>query len=198
MWLEQLCWENRRKGTKQFPTEQEIPMLSCEEEAYLDYATTHVVDEVFIHVDAIQKQEDFLKKMILEFEKMGVVVALNLDLFDLGLSGEKRIDQPGTISCSRIYQSVVRLPKWWCWKRLMDIVGALAGLAITLIVGIVLAPFLLLESPGPLIFKQKRVGVNGRIFDFYKFLLHVCRCRGTEERTDEAERDAWADVQDGE
>lgn len=67
-------------------------MLSCEEEAYLDYATTHVVDEVFIHVDAIQKQEDFLKKMILEFEKMGVVVALNLDLFDLGLSGEKRID----------------------------------------------------------------------------------------------------------
>ena len=54
-------------------------------------------------------------------------------------------------------------------KRLMDIVGAMAGLTITLIVGIVLAPFLLLESPGPLIFKQKRVGVNGRIFDFYKF-----------------------------
>ena len=54
-------------------------------------------------------------------------------------------------------------------KRLMDIVGALVGLAITLIVGIVLTPFLLLESPGPLIFKQKRVGVNGRIFDFYKF-----------------------------
>ena len=33
----------------------------------------------------------------------------------------------------------------------------------------VLAPFLLLESPGPLIFCQKRVGVNGRVFDFYKF-----------------------------
>ena len=134
----------------------------------MDYATTHVVDEVFIHVDAIQKQEDFLKKMILEFEKMGVVVALNLDLFDLGLSGEKRIDnleQYHVVAfTSRLfdYRMVVL-------KRLMDIVGALAGLAITLIVGIVLAPFLLLESPGPLIFKQKRVGVNGRIFDFYKF-----------------------------
>ena len=152
-----------QEGTKQFLTEQEIPMLSCEEEAYLDYATTHVVDEVFIHVDAIQKQEDFLKKMIL-----GVVVALNLDLFDLGLSGEKRIDnleQYHVVAfTSRLfdYRMVVL-------KRLMDIVGALAGLAITLIVGIVLAPFLLLESPGPLIFKQKRVGVNGRIFDFYKF-----------------------------
>ena len=127
-----------------------------------------MVDEVFIHVDAIQKQEDFLKKMILEFEKMGVVVALNLDLFDLGLSGEKRIDnleQYHVVAfTSRLfdYRMVVL-------KRLMDIVGALAGLAITLIVGIVLTPFLLLESPGPLIFKQKRVGVNGRIFDFYKF-----------------------------
>ena len=157
-----------QEGTKQFLAGQEIPMLSCEEEAYLDYATTHVVDEVFIHVDAIQKQEDFLKKMILEFEKMGVVVALNLDLFDLGLSGEKRIDnleQYHVVAfTSRLfdYRMVVL-------KRLMDIVGALAGLAITLVVGIVLAPFLLLESPGPLIFKQKRVGVNGRIFDFYKF-----------------------------
>lgn len=45
----------------------------------------------------------------------------------------------------------------------------MVGLSITLVVGIVLAPILLLESPGPLIFKQKRVGENGRIFDFYKF-----------------------------
>ena len=54
-------------------------------------------------------------------------------------------------------------------KRMIDICGALVGMVITLIAGVILAPFLLLESPGPLIFKQKRVGVNGRIFDFYKF-----------------------------
>ena len=52
---------------------------------------------------------------------------------------------------------------------MIDIAGALVGLAVTLLVGMVLAPFLLLESPGPLIFCQKRVGVNGRVFDFYKF-----------------------------
>ena len=54
-------------------------------------------------------------------------------------------------------------------KRLIDIIGACVGLVITLVVGVILAPFLLLESPGPLIFKQKRVGVNGRVFEFYKF-----------------------------
>ena len=34
---------------------------------------------------------------------------------------------------------------------------------------IVLAPILLIESPGPLFFKQKRVGRNGRYFYMYKF-----------------------------
>ena len=54
-------------------------------------------------------------------------------------------------------------------KRLIDIAGALVGLLITGVAGIFLAPALLLESPGPLIFCQNRVGLNGRIFKFYKF-----------------------------
>lgn len=143
-------------------------VISDTEDAYLDYATSHVVDEVFIQVDAIQKQETFLKNMILEFEKMGIVVNLNLDLFDLGLTGEKRIynlEQYHVVAfSSRLFDYRMVL-----LKRLIDIVGALVGLAITIPVALVLAPFLLLESPGPLIFCQKRVGVNGRIFNFYKF-----------------------------
>ncbi len=127
-----------------------------------------MVDEVFIQVDSIQKKEGFLKRMILEFEKMGVVVDLSLDLFNLGTEGEKRIysvEQYHVVAFfSRLFDYRMVMA-----KRAIDIVGAIVGLAITLIVGIVLAPFLLLESPGPLIFKQKRVGVNGRIFDFYKF-----------------------------
>lgn len=145
-----------------------IPIISSTEEAYLEYATQHVVDEVFIQVDYIQKRERFLKSMILEFEKMGIVVNLNLDLFNLGLAGEKRIymlEQYHVVAfSSRLFDYRIVMI-----KRMIDILGALVGLIITALVGIVLAPFLLLESPGPLIFKQKRVGVNGRIFDFYKF-----------------------------
>lgn len=145
-----------------------VPVISDSEEVYLDYATLHVVDEVFIQLDSIQKKENLLKSMILEFEKMGIVVNLNLDLFNLGLTGEKRIysleDYHVVAFTSRLFDYRMVLI-----KRLIDICGALVGLAITFVVGIVLAPILLLESPGPLIFKQKRVGVNGRIFDFYKF-----------------------------
>ena len=54
-------------------------------------------------------------------------------------------------------------------KRLMDIVGSLVGIIFTILIGIIIAPPLLIESPGPLIFKQKRVGKNGRYFYMYKF-----------------------------
>lgn len=156
-------------GEEQVPeTILGIPVVSDKEDAYLEYATLHVVDEVFIQVDEIHEKETFLKNMILEFEKMGVVVNLNLDLFDLGLTGEKRIynlEQYHVIAfSSRLFDYRMVLV-----KRIIDIFGACIGMVITVLVGIVLAPFLLLESPGPLVFKQKRVGVNGRVFEFYKF-----------------------------
>ncbi len=145
-----------------------IPFVSAREETYLEFATQHVVDEVFIHVNEIQKRESYLKNMILELEKMGVVVSLSLDLFNLDSYGTKqiyRLEQYHVVAfSSRLFDYRMVIV-----KRLMDIAGALVGLAITLVIGVFLAPFLLLESKGPLIFCQKRVGVNGRIFKFYKF-----------------------------
>lgn len=144
-----------------------IPVLTREDD-FFGFAAKQVVDEVFIRVDSIRKNEKLLKKMILEFEHMGLVVNLNLDLFNLGFSGEKRIyplEKYNVIAFSSHlldYRMVLM-------KRLMDIVGGIVGLVITVVVAVFLAPFLLLESPGPLIFKQKRVGQNGRVFDFYKF-----------------------------
>lgn len=155
-------------GRKGIDIPDDFAVVPDTEEAYLEYATQNVVDEVFIQVDYIQKREKFLKNMILEFEKMGLVVNLNLDLFNLGVTGEKRIyklEQYHVVAfSSRLFDYRTVLV-----KRLIDIVGAVIGLLLTGAVGLVLAPFLLMESPGPLIFKQKRVGVNGRIFDFYKF-----------------------------
>lgn len=54
-------------------------------------------------------------------------------------------------------------------KRLLDIVGAIVGLILTFIISIVIVPLIVFTSKGPILFKQKRVGRNGRIFNFYKF-----------------------------
>ena len=136
-----------------------IPVVGGKDN-YFEFASTRVVDEVFIQVRSIQKNERLLQNMILEFEKMGLVVNLSLDLFNLGFSGEKRIYPLEGYNVVAFSSQMMRL---------MDIIGGLVGLAVAVILGILIAPFLLSESPGPLIFKQKRVGKNGRIFEIYKF-----------------------------
>ena len=54
-------------------------------------------------------------------------------------------------------------------KRLMDIAGSLILILLTSPVMIFAAVGTKLSSPGPVIFKQKRVGLNKNIFTMYKF-----------------------------
>lgn len=55
------------------------------------------------------------------------------------------------------------------YKRLLDICGGLTGLLLLFIMYPFIGIAIKLDSPGPVIFKQKRVGRNGRIFNLYKF-----------------------------
>jgi len=60
------------------------------------------------------------------------------------------------------------------WKRTMDITGALSGLIFLLPLFAIVALMIKIVSPGPVFFKQKRVGHGGRIFTFLKFrTMHV-------------------------
>lgn len=60
-------------------------------------------------------------------------------------------------------------PVWRFVKRSMDVTGALVGLVLTSPVMLVTAIAIRCDSPGPVIFRQKRVGLNGREFYMYKF-----------------------------
>ncbi len=53
-------------------------------------------------------------------------------------------------------------------KRTMDVLGALVGLVLCAPLWAVLAILIKLESPGPVLFCQTRLGENGRPFRFYK------------------------------
>ncbi|MBE6969927.1 MAG: undecaprenyl-phosphate glucose phosphotransferase [Ruminococcaceae bacterium] len=54
-------------------------------------------------------------------------------------------------------------------KRSVDIIGALILILLSSPVMLVCAVGVRLSSPGPILFKQARVGYNGRIFHMYKF-----------------------------
>ena len=54
-------------------------------------------------------------------------------------------------------------------KRLIDIIGALIGLALTCLIAIPVAIAMAISDPGPLFYSQIRCGLNGRPFRLWKF-----------------------------
>jgi exopolysaccharide biosynthesis polyprenyl glycosylphosphotransferase len=54
-------------------------------------------------------------------------------------------------------------------KRLVDIVGASAALVLTAPLWVLIAIVIRLDSPGPVFFRQERVGIGGRRFRMLKF-----------------------------
>ena len=67
-----------------------------------------------------------------------------------------------------------RVPAWpshWtmAMKRILDVVGSALGLLLLLPVLTVVAVIIKLDSPGPIFFRQERVGRGGRSFRIFKF-----------------------------
>ena len=62
-------------------------------------------------------------------------------------------------------------------KRMLDIIIAVLGLVIGAIPMAIVALLIRLESPGPAIFRQQRIGKDGKVFEFLKFRS---MCQGAE------------------
>jgi len=125
----------------------------------------HVVDEVIF---ALPK--DYVgdvEKYVCICEEMGITVRVILDLYNLKVA-KTHFSCMGTLPMLT-FNSVSINQFQLMIKRLMDIVGALIGLAFTAVASIFIVPAIKLTSPGPVLFKQDRVGMNGRIFKIYKF-----------------------------
>lgn len=74
-------------------------------------------------------------------------------------------------------------------KRMMDIIGSVCGIIVASPVMLVACLFIKLTSPGPLIYKQERVGLHNKNFWMYKF-------RSMEVQPESAEKKAWTTKND--
>jgi lipopolysaccharide/colanic/teichoic acid biosynthesis glycosyltransferase len=70
-----------------------------------------------------------------------------------------------------------------CFKRLLDVVLASAGIILLLPLMLVIAAAIKLSSPGPVFFAQRRAGFKGRLFILWKFRTMAEGC------TDNVHRD---------
>lgn len=157
-----------------------VPVVATYDNMF-QYAKEQIVDEVFINVP--YDTGESLAKVVNTFEDMGATVHVTIELLNRFDDYHKSFNMMGNVPVVTFSNQSYDW-KLLLVKRLMDIAGALVGIAITLVVTIFLAPPLLIESPGPLFFAQKRVGKNGRFFKIYKFRSMY---RDAEERKKELE-----------
>ena len=65
------------------------------------------------------------------------------------------------------------------FKRLFDVVLSLMGITICIIPMAIIAVIIKLDSPGSILFKQKRIGYKGKVFEIWKFRS---MCVGAEQK----------------
>lgn len=135
----------------------------------LKYITSNNVDEVFVYSNLIYSDSE-IKNTISQIEEMGIKVniRINLDLFDFLPKSYTKIDRLASYYCVSISRNYISYRKRFL-KHLLDYAGGLTGFVIFLISFLILAPIIKLDSKGPILFSQNRVGRNGRIFKCYKF-----------------------------
>lgn len=141
-----------------------VPIVASYEDMF-DYAKQAHVDEVLFHIS--YRTGHSLKPFIEQFEKMGVTVHVNVSLADGFEEFNQNVEMVGGYPVISFTTAVFDSEKMIV-KRIIDIIGGLFGCVFAAILLLIFGPLIKLESPGPILFKQNRVGRNGKIFSIYK------------------------------
>ena len=131
----------------------------------ITFLKQHNVDLAIISVDHLDRER--MEHIIDVVGEMGIDSMVTLDSFAME-TFDSKMEDFGTLEVVRFAPRIFSELELFI-KRVMDIIGALVGCLFTIIIGIFVVPAILIEDGGPVIFKQKRVGKNGKYFYIYKF-----------------------------
>ncbi|MGH2411745.1 MAG: sugar transferase, partial [Chloroflexota bacterium] len=113
-----------------------------------------------------------ITSLCLHCEEAGVAVKLVPDLFELSLS-RVRMDHLAGIPLIDVRQARLGAASRVA-KRIVDVILAGAALALASPLLLATAIAIKLDSPGPMLVRQQRVGKGGREFPFFKFRsMHI-------------------------
>lgn len=156
------------KGFKQILKDLQVarvPRIFFGLEGFRRVLACHAIDEViFTDVAEVIGQ---VEEMILLCSEQGIRTTIAADLFSLGMvkSAISYFDDMPLIH--------FQTPPGDGWelaiKRVIDIVVAGWLLVVLAPLFLLIALIIKITSPGPVLFVQKRIGLNGRIFNMYKF-----------------------------
>lgn len=137
-----------------------VPLVGTSDTLY-EYARTNVIDEVLICLDGERAEQ-----IAASFIEMGITTHINIQsLIQMPKATMNEVNGIPVITSSVKTVTGSQL----FVKRLIDIVLGLMGSIVAIILTILLAPIIWIVDPGPIFFRQERVGKNGRRFRIWKF-----------------------------
>lgn len=122
-------------------------------------------DELFISMPSVSQKR--MAEIIRQCEQIKVKFDFMPNLYDYKMQhiSVRSLDGIPLLTIKETHLT------WWklLTKRIMDVVMALSSLLVVGPVMIVIAILVKKSSPGPVLFRQERVGMNSRKFTMYKF-----------------------------
>lgn len=140
-----------------------IPVV-CELDKAASYIMSNPVDAVYIDCSI---SDSGIARLMDECYQMAVPVHYHVsELKKYGMS--QFVEKIGGTTCLTTtlkYASSSQL----LVKRIVDIIGGFVGSLITVFLMLILGPIIKISSPGPILYSQERIGLNGKRFKIYKF-----------------------------
>ena len=153
-----------------------IPVVAYRDDI-VNVVRAGAIDELFILED---ESSEKITAMVEEFAQMGISVHLGLSSLrklETKLRSEdqkyipkieSRLGYIGKYPMAILEPPVMKL-RYEYAKRFIDILGGLVGTCIAAVLFVLVGIAIKLDSPGPIIFAQERIGKNGRRFKMFKF-----------------------------
>ncbi|MCR5734705.1 MAG: sugar transferase [Lachnospiraceae bacterium] len=140
-------------------------MIPADIDGLADYCRNASLDEIVIGAEG---RDERVIAQVDEISKTGITIHYEVQV--PGFKGSKHVMLRSTENLYMVtYANQITSVGLLIIKRFMDIAGALIGCALLVIITVIFAPLIKLDSKGPVFFTQERVGRNGRIFKIIKF-----------------------------
>ena len=112
-----------------------------------------------------EPEEPTVAALIEQCRQMSVPIHIRLPISNLGGKAfVEKVSGFNVLTATANYASPLQLAR----KRTLDILGGLVGSLIALVIMAIVGPKIKRESPGPILFRQTRIGLNGKKFRIYK------------------------------
>jgi exopolysaccharide biosynthesis polyprenyl glycosylphosphotransferase len=115
------------------------------------------------------ESRDIAAQIFFDLSACGIPVVAMPTLYG-ELTGRMPIDHLDAELMAASFLDKTRTTSWFSIsKRTMDILVGILGLLVTLGLSVILTPLIWIESQGPILYRQIRIGLRGRAFKILKF-----------------------------